>query len=141
MAKLYKSTVFVLSLLLLSTSGESTEYKKTPGSASAYEVQLLSVDFYANGLGSVVARPCDDSVKCEMIYARIDSKTIFSNNEKVMTRREARRFSWHSGVIAIDAFGTAVSMTVIHGRTWATGKKAFDPSKVILPGREGGLLR
>lgn len=116
MSKIHQIAVLALSLLLLSTSSDATKYKKSPGSATAYEVRFLSVDLGANGLGTVVARPCDESVGCELLYARIDSKTQLSQNDKALTRREAKRLEWHSGVIAINRVGAAVSIKLFGGR-------------------------
>ena len=110
-----KIVLLGLALLVVSANSLGNEYKKTPGSATAYEVRFLSVDLRSDGLGTVVARPCDASADCELLYARIDTKTKMSRNNQTLTSREAKREKWHSGVIAINKFGTAVSIRLFGG--------------------------
>lgn len=99
-----------LALLAASGSGFADEDKGDPRGAAAHEVRFLSVDLRSDGLGSVVARPCDKSVGCDLLYARIDTKTRLSQNDQVLTSREAKKIKWHSGVLAINGYGTAVSI-------------------------------
>lgn len=79
----------------------------------ALEVSFLSVDIASNGLGSVVARPCDDVDQCALIYARISESTKFTLNRNEITLREARRVNWAFGTIAVDDNGNAVKVSLI----------------------------
>ncbi len=116
MNKIHKIVLLSLSLLFLSSGIEAEKYKRSPGSPHAYEVRFLTVELHANGLGTVVARPCDTSADCELLYARIDPMTKLFRNKKQLTPREARKLKWHSGVIAINSYGTAVSIKLFGGR-------------------------
>lgn len=103
--------MILVGLALLATSGSSLADKdKNAPRAAAYEVRFLSVDLRSDGLGSVVARPCDKSVGCDLLYARIDTRTKLSQNDQALTSREAKKIKWHSGVLAINDYGTAVSI-------------------------------
>lgn len=116
MNKIHKIALLSVSLLFMSSGTEAEKYKKPPGSPHAYEVRFLTVELHANGLGTVVARPCDSPVGCELLYARIDPMTKLFKNKKQLTPREARKLKWHSGVIAINSYGTAVFIKLFGGK-------------------------
>lgn len=105
-----KMLLLGMTLLAISTSSWGDVHKNEPRSAAAYEVRFLSVDLRSDGLGTVIARPCDKSVGCELLYARIDSNTKLSQRDKILTSREAKKIKWHSGVLAINDHGKAVSI-------------------------------
>lgn len=106
-----KKMIFLgLALLASSISSLADENKNDKPSAVAHEVRFLSVDLRSDGLGTVVARPCDKSVGCDLLYARIDTNTKMSQNDKMLTSREAKKIKWHSGVLAINDNGRAVSI-------------------------------
>lgn len=105
-----KIVLLGLALLAISTGSFGDAGKHDPRSTTAYEVRFLSVDLRSDGLGTVVARPCDKSVGCDLLYARIDKKTIFSQNNQALTSREAKHIKWQSGMLAINDNGAAVSV-------------------------------
>lgn len=102
----------ILLLLLVSNSSFSDRYKRTLGTVPALEVTFLSVSLGANGLGTLVARPCDVSVECDLVYARIDTKTKIDRGGIALSNREARRIYWGFGVLAVDEHGAAVLISV-----------------------------
>lgn len=75
------------------------------------EATFLSMQLKSNGLGTVVAKPCDD--ECDLIYARIDSRTLLSVNQKPISVREARKLKWSLGSITVDDNGKALALNLL----------------------------
>ncbi len=97
-------------LLLLSVTATANQIVRAPGSPVALEVDFLSVEIRANGTGSVVARPCDEQMECDLIYSLISAKTTFMLNGEKIGLKQARREKWDIGVLAYDEQKNAVWM-------------------------------
>ena len=116
MIKKVKNTIVLAALLAMPLLAFADQLYSSASSNLAHEVSFLSVDIASNGLGSVVAKPCDDYDQCALIYARIGLKTKFTLNRTEITLREARKANWSFGTISVDDHGTAVKVSLIQAR-------------------------
>lgn len=104
-------TILALSLVLAIPLVANAADRSTKAHKSrTLEVHIVSVQFDSGERGSIVAKPCDPWARCDNIFARIDSKTLFRNGLKSITYQEAKKIKWRGGAMTIDKFNNIIML-------------------------------
>lgn len=110
MNQLFKKIVLTMACGLASF-GAFANPPALPEGGRLAEVHVISLDFQGQRNASMVARPCDEFVKCDNIFARIDEKTTWRDDGQLISYKQASKLNWLAAVIAVDKHSNALMVS------------------------------